>query len=181
MKKIIIVIIGMFLLVGCSCSMARGPKKEVEDYLKSYQTLSDDVLLELDSNTGLEEYSNEQKTKYKDILKKQYQDLKYEVIEEVTNGDESTVTAKITVYDLHKVQKDAASYQALNPDKFLDTTGIYDKNMFLDYKLEQMKKVTDTIDYTLSFTLKKTDDNWQINDISDEMLQKIHGIYNYET
>lgn len=181
MKKVLLVIFCLFLLVGCSCTKTNTPKAKVEDYLKSYQNLSDDVLTELDDTTDLEEYSDTQKTKYKDILKKQYQDLKYEILEEVINGNDATVTAKITVYDLYKVQQDATKYQTDHPSEFLNTSGTYDKNLFLDYKLEQMKKVTNTVDYTITFTLTKADNNWKINNISDETLQKIHGIYNYET
>lgn len=179
--KVLLIIFSLLLLVGCSCAMENTPKAKVESYLKSYQNLDDDILAQLDQSSELSEYSDNQKTKYKDVLKKQYQDLKYVIKEEVINGDDATVTAEVTVYDLYKVQQNAALYQTNNPDNFLDTAGVYDKSLFLDYKLEQMKKVTDTVSYTISFTLTKADNKWKINDITNDMLQKIHGIYNYET
>ena len=39
---------------------------------------------------------------------------------------------------------------------------------------EQKEKVT----YTITFTLTKKDDTWELDDITDIDRQKIHGIYN---
>ena len=51
--------------------------------------------------------------------------------------------------------------------------------MFESYKLDQLNKVKDRVDYTLEFDLSKVNDEWQINSLTDEQLQKIHGIYAY--
>ena len=52
----------------------------------------------------------------------------------------------------------------------------------MDYKLDQMQKNNDTVEYTINFNLTKDDNgNWQITELSQEDLEKIHGIYNYDT
>ena len=104
MKKFLVAFVLLFGLVGC-------------EYVDDRNELDDD-----------------QKGTYKEILKKQYSDMKYEITDEKYDGDNAVVTVKLTVYDLYKVQKDADKHLADNPDEQL----------------------------------------------SNESLQKIHGIYNYE-
>ena len=122
---------------------------------------------------------------YKNILryilrKHQYQDLKYEIVSEKYDGDNATVEAKITVYDLYKVQKDANNYLTNNGDEFKEN-GVYSNDLFMNYKLDKMKKVTDTIDYNIIFNVIKDDKgNYKVNDLSNSDLEKIHGVYNYD-
>ncbi len=44
-----------------------------------------------------------------------------------------------------------------------------------------MKKVTETIDYTIDFYVLKTAKGWVVSNPSNSDLEKIHGIYNYES
>jgi len=180
MKKILIVLIGLFLVVGCSMGN-KTPKMKVESYLENYKNQSPEVEEELENNILQSDWTDDQKEVYEKVLTKQYSDLKYEIVEENINGDEAVVTAQITVYDLYKAQNDADDYLLENRDEFTDDEGIYDENLFLDYKLKKMQETTDTVDYTLSFSLTKVDDNWTINEVTNDMLEKIHGIYNYES
>jgi len=94
-------------------------------------------------------------------------------------GDEAKITVKITVYDLYKVEKDAREYLNQNQEEFL-TDGIYDAKKYLEYKLDKMKDVNDTISYNIVFKVIKTDGKWQVEQPNEETLEKIHGIYNYE-
>ena len=171
-----------FLLVGCSC-MKQTAKGRVEEFLDQYRNLSANVLGDLDEVVDSEtDLNDEQKEKYRDILKKQYSDLNYEIVNETYDGDTALVEVKITVYDLYKVQRDAAEYLNNNSDEFNDENGTYDSSKFMDYKLDEMQKTTDTVEYTINFNLTKDeDDNWQITELSQSDLEKIHGIYNYES
>ncbi len=178
MKKIVLLLIAVILIVGCS--FTKNPKDKVESYLMSYQKKDDTIMAELDENVKTMNYTESQEKKYKEILEKQYKDLKYEIKEEVIDGDNATVTAEITVYDLYKPQQTANSYLAMNKEKFEDDKGAYSEEKFIDYKLDEMKKATETVTYTLSFTLAKTNNEWKINNLDNSTLEKIHGIYNYE-
>lgn len=167
------------MLVGCGCSMGNTPKAKVEEFLNSYRKLDAGVIAELDNDVKKEGYTTSQQEIYKDVLKKQYADLKYTILEEIVDGDDATVTAEIEVYDLYKVQEEAASYLAAHPDEFNNASGVHDKEKFLTYKLEEMKKVKETVKYTLSFSLTKDNSKWAIKELSTDMLEKIHGVYDY--
>lgn len=178
-KKVLLVCLICVSLAGCSM-MKKTAKGAVEDFLNQYKSLSSNVLEDLDKVVDDEDLTDEQKEKYRDILKRQYEELKYEVQDEEYDGDKATVKTKITVIDYYKVQKDASKYLQNNEDKFLED-GVYSNKLYMDYKLEQMDKAKDTKDYTINFKLQKNDKgNYEVIDLTNEDLEKIHGIYNYE-
>lgn len=176
MKKILTILIMLLILAGCG---GNTPKGAVDSYLKKYRNLNSEVLVDLEALVEKENLNNEQGEKYRDILKKQYKDLSFEIIKEEYKEDEIFVTVKINVYDLYKVQSDASKYLASNPEKFYNENNEYDNNLYLDYKLEQMKNITDRVEYNVTFTVIKENDKYIVKQPSEEILQKIHGIYNY--
>lgn len=177
MKKLLVIFIILLSLTGCGGNTAKGA---VESYLKKYRNLDSEVLVDLEKLIDEENLSNKQQEKYRDVLKKQYKDLSYEVIEEEYANDISYVTVKISVYDLYKAQSDASNYLSNNPEKFYNENNEYDVNMYLDYKLDEMKDTTDRVEYKVTFTVIKEDDKYVVEQPTDETLEKIHGIYNYE-
>lgn len=179
MKKIFALFLGCIFLFGCSCS-EMGAKNAVTNYLSQYNNLTDEVLLDLDKVIAGEDFTEEQKNIYKDIIKKQYQDLRYEIVDEKYNGDQAVITAKITVYDLYKAQKDASNYMKENTSEFYDDNILSNKK-YIDYKLDQMKKMNDTTTYTIDFNVTKKGNAWTVEQPSQRDLEKIHGIYNYES
>ena len=50
-------------------------------------------------------------------------------------------------------------------------------SVFIDFKIKQLKDVTDKAKYEITFHLTKDDDEWVIEDISDTDRQKLHGLY----
>ena len=49
---------------------------------------------------------------------------------------------------------------------------------FIDYKIKQLKDVTDKTKYDITFYLSKNEnDEWILDDISDVDRQKLHGLY----
>ena len=183
MKKLfggLIIILSCRLITGCSCSK-RGAKGAVEDYLNQYKNLSSNVISDINRVVDKEDLTDAQKEKYRDVLKRQYQDMKYKVINESYDGDNATIEVKITVYDYYKVGKDANTYLNNNQDEFKEN-GTFSNSLFMDYKLDKMKNVTDTVEYDITFNVTKDDnDNYKVSDVSQSDLEKIHGIYNYES
>lgn len=184
MKKFLIsltLIMSSIFLVGCGINN-KTAKNAVEDFLDQYKNLSASVLTDLEQVIKQENLNDEQQDKYREILKKEYSDLKYEILDETYDGDTAIVKTKIIVYNLYKAQSDAAIYLNNNMDEFKNDAGEYDNNKYLDYKLDEMKKVKDTVEYTIEFNCKKNDKgNWEVNELSNSDLEKIHGIYNYDT
>lgn len=177
MQKIIVIVISLFLVVGCGCSMNKA-SDAVKKYLDSYKELDDDVATQLDDLIAKEDLTEEQKKVYKEVLQKQYKDMKYDITNEEYNGDEATVNAKITVYDFYKVQEEVTDYLKDHREEFY-TDGAYDEDLYIDYKLETMKKYDKTITYTIDFKVTKENGKWVVNDLKEDDIKKIHGIYDY--
>ena len=181
MKKILWVFLSIFLVCGCTIGPANTPTKAVEEYLDRYINNDDVILAELDEYVqGNSAILDEHKDTYKEVLRKQYGDLKYEIKEETYNGDTANVEVKITVYDLHTAQIEAQDYLTNHPEEFNDEAGNYNEKKFMKYRLDKMKDTTKTIDYTLNLTVQKNNNIWEVNQLSNDDLQKIHGIYNYD-
>ncbi len=184
MKKIGIFILGLLLVTGCSCGNTKltmdTPTKKVENFLSNYQTLNVDVLKQLDDAVDKEtDFTDEQKKEYKELMKNHYKNLKYEIKDEVVNGDNATVTVEIEVTDYSKIMTDADSYLENNPSEFNNENGTYDVSLFTKYRLDKLKEAKEKVKYTLDLTLTKVKDEWVLDTISDMDEAKIHGMYIY--
>lgn len=177
MKRILGLVGLIILLSGCGNMTAR---KAVEEYLKKYNNLSSDVLVDIEKTIDKETFNNKAQEKYRDVLKKQYKDLSYEILEEEYDNEVSYITVKIEVYDLYRVNADALIYLENNESLFYNELGEYDVNKYIDYRLEQMKKTTNRVEYKLVFTVIKEDGKYVVEQPTENDLKKIHGTYNYE-
>ena len=180
MKKLLSVILAVLFIMSLS-GCGDSATKAVENYLQEYNSLSDNVISDMMNVVTDEDINDDQKMVYQDIFKKQYQDLTYTIDKEEYDGDEATITVTVKVYDLYKAQKDASDYLKDHQDEFNNDDGEYDVSKYIDYKLDQMKNMMDKVEYTIEFYVVKTSDGWVVSSLSDSDLQKIHGIYNYES
>ncbi len=180
MKKILIYfscIVAVILLSGCS--MENTPTKRVENFLNSYTSQDNTVLNQLkdmiNSDTMMD---NNQKNIYSDIMKRQYKDMTYEIKDETIDGNNATVDVEIEVYNYKKVIDDVNNYLENNQSEFLDETNTVNIEKFNDYKLQELKNAKDKVTYTLNLTLKKVNDKWTLDNLTDTEISKIHGMYN---
>ena len=86
---------------------------------------------------------------------------------------------KVTVYDLYKIDRDAYNYLNDHQDEFT-TDGIYDNDKYNQYKLDNMLKTNEKISYEVEFKLNKKDGDWVLENPDRVVLEKLHGLYNYE-
>lgn len=178
MKKILLAFL-IILFTGCT-ELSNTPTKRVEEFLKSYQTLDDKVVISLDDVVNQDTtLTEEQKDKYRDILKKHYQNLTYEVKDETIDGNNAIVTVELTVTDFSKVIKDSENYMNNNIEQFYDETGNYNMINYNNYRLDEMKKTNDKVKYTVYFSLNKKEDEWRMNQLDTVTYDKINGVYNY--
>jgi hypothetical protein len=181
MKKLLIFLFTtLFIVTGCGCNIVstNTPKSEVQKLFSDYNSLSSDVLVQLDSVMASENLTDAQKDKYKDILKRQYEDLTYKIKDEVITNDTAVVTTEIEVYDLKSVITAANTYLDAHKEEFYTTgTQTVDTSKFWDYKLDKMEDATDRVTYTIDFSLTRVDGKWQLNDLLESDRQKIHGLY----
>lgn len=171
MKKIALIVITLFFLVGCRSDL---PSDVVKNYFSLYKNQNEKILTELDGLIKNEELSEEQGKIYKEMMIKQYKDLNFDITSETYNGDEAIITANIEVYDLYKSQKEAEDYRNTHREEFNDY------NDYLNYKLDKMKKNTAKANYTINFKVRRKEKEWVLETIPTEDLEKIHGIYNYD-
>jgi len=175
MKKLLIFLILLLAIVGCGKDETT-PKGEVQKLFSNYNNLSSDVLIQLDSVMESENLTKEQKAKYKNILKRQYEDLKYKINDEVISEERAIVSVDVEVYNLHKAIDESNEYLELNKEEFY-VDEEYDNDKFWDYKLDKMLEEKERINYTIDFSLTKIDDEWKLDDLLETDRQKIHGLY----
>ena len=183
MKKLFLIFAFLLIVVGCSCDLNMNtPTKKTEEFLMRYKELDEGVLsdLELSSEaSGLT--TTEHKNKYIDIMKRQYQDMTYEVTGENIDGDTASVDVKIKIYDLYKARKNAESYIDDNETDFtLDESGSRDVEKVNEYLLDELYKTDEYVEYTITIDLIKEDNKWVVEDLDTETKEKLHGTYNYE-
>ena len=179
MKKILLIILAVICLTGCN-NLMNTPTKKVEYLLSKYQKNDDDVMKQLDdtllSDTVL---SSEQKDRYKNIMKKQYQDLTYVVKNEAIDGKTAVVEVEVEVYDYSKSITNLENDLVNNADAYKDSTGEISTTLFNDNKLTALEGVKDRVKYTINFTLSKIDEEWIVDDLTETERMKIHGLYAY--
>ena len=113
----------------------------ISTYLRSNKPL-DEVKREIDEikiNTIKNALENEKlsennKSIYKQVLKRQYQDLKYEIKDETIDGKNASVVVKITVYDLYKSNVNSEYYLNEHQDEFYTIDNTFDSDLYDKYK-----------------------------------------------
>ena len=184
MKRLEIIIgicIIVFLVAACSMNdMNNTPTKQVEIFFKKYQMLDESVLNDLNRVVAEEEqFNNEQREKYKDIMKKHYQNLIYNIKDEEVNGDIAIVSVEIEVTDYSRILREAELYLQQNPEEFQTEDGEFDIQKYSEYRLNKLEDASETVKYTLDIGLTRIDEEWKVNQISEIDEEKIHGVYEY--
>lgn len=174
MKKLIIII--LLLFTGCGIKLNNKPTKQVEIFLTHYQTLNEDVIEELNNTLNKSDMTENQKEKYKKIIKNHYKNLTYEIKDEEINGNNAVVKTEIEVFDYTKLKEEIEKYYQENENEFKENDEI-NQEKYMDYKLEKLSKVKQKTKYIIEFTLTKINDEWKLNKLSEEDEEKILGIY----
>ena len=165
MKKICIIIVLLLLLVGCG---KKSASDEVIFFLEQYKKMNVSVINSLENALAKEEWSDEQKERYRNVIKRQYKDMEYEIVHERYDSDLAFIDVKIKVYDYYKAQEN------------IDYYNIDNGMSLLDYKINAMANTNDRIEYLIVFKLEKdTKGDYKIIDLDNSDIEKIHGIYNY--
>ncbi len=94
--------------------------------------------------------------------------------------DDSSAKATIDTDDDVDDTKDSTTEDSSEEDK--DDNSKKDSaeskdSKYIDYKIKQLKNVTDKVKYEITFNLIKENNTWKVQDISDMDRQKIHGLF----
>ncbi|MDO4995783.1 MAG: hypothetical protein Q4E69_01255 [Bacilli bacterium] len=192
MKKIFgVLLLSILFLTGCGNAL-NTPTKAVEEYLKTYQNLDDRVITQLDDIIDNDNVmSEEQKKDYRELMINQYKNFSYKVVDENETNDEAEVEIELEVLDYASSIGESRIYYNNHRDEFKDdekstnnevvdgVVGDTIDNMasFIDYKIKNMKNVTNKSKTTITFYLNKIDNEWVVEDLSATDIQKLHGLY----
>lgn len=180
MKKYIKCLISLFLIIILSgCIGLMGPKEKVDKSLKKYVNADSEIVNELNNRLSKQDLTKEEKDRYTKIIINEYKNIKYTITKEEIKDDKAVVSVDIKVLDLYGASKEAEEDLAKDPSKFY-TDNEYDFHKFTSHKLTKMENTTEYKEYEIFFNLTKKDEIWNIDELDDETLEKIHGIYNYE-
>ena len=103
-------------------------------------------------------------TEYIKLIKDQYQNLSYEIKEEIIDGNTATVTTSVKIKDYKKIINNYNKNE-YTPEEY--------HNLIIDDLKDAKDKVTYTIDFTL---IKDSEGNWNMDDLTNEMKEKLLGI-----
>ena len=173
MKKFILcILVLLFLLSGCTTT-EYTPTKKVEEFMAKYQNLDSEVLSQLDKIVASDKsLTDNQKKDYMALMKRQYQNLSYKITDEKIEDDSANVIVEIEVYDYISSVNKSEDYYNNHKEEFEE------KEKYMDYKITDMQKVSDRKQYEIVFTLRKEDDGWVMDNISDTDREKLHGLSN---
>lgn len=173
MKKFILcILVLLFLLSGCTTT-EYTPTKKVEEFMAKYQNLDSEVLSQLDKIVASDKsLTDNQKKDYMALMKRQYQNLSYKITDEKIEDDSANVIVEIEVYDYISSVNKSEDYYNNHKEEFEE------KEKYMDYKITEMQKVSDRKQYEIVFTLRKEDDRWVMDNISDTDREKLHGLSN---
>lgn len=177
MEKLLLGVLGFCLLTGCGTQIATSPTKEVETMLGKYQKNDEKILEQLDASIANENMTKTQREDYRALMMKQYNNLTYDIKDEIVDGNNAIVTTEIEVYDFGETIKEVNAYVDSNPNDFQDPSGALSTQLYTGYKLTKLSEVTDRIKYTININLTKRNDTWVVDQLTETDLQKIHGIY----
>ncbi|MDD2238892.1 MAG: hypothetical protein PHH51_03325 [Bacilli bacterium] len=179
MKKKYLLLSLLLLFITIGCTLGNTPKSKVSDLLKRYNNQDDVIKTELGDYLNALDLDDDNLTGYQDIYLRQYSDLKYNIKDERIDGDTATVEVEITVYDYYTAENEINNYISANQEEFYDDEDVYDPNKALKYRITELGKTNNTINYTLDFTLTKINNVWTVDTLTNEQLEKIHGTYSH--
>lgn len=164
-KKMIILGITLFLLIGCS--MSNTPTSKVEDLLSKYQRLDADISSAINNVLDEQNLTDMHKERYRKLLENQYKNMSYEIKEEQIDGNNAIVTVEIEVLD----------YKKSISDLTFDST-IYTKESYDEEKLNRLENTKNKVTYTIELNLTKDNEGtWRLNALTNEQIKKIQGMY----
>ena len=149
------------MITGCT---KNNPRDRVVSFLDEYKNLSANVINNIEQKLADTNWTEEEKDKYRNVLKRQFKDLEYSVVGERFDKGITYVDTEIVVYNYYQVKEDAT---------YTDTD-----ISITEYMLDNMSTTNERVKYNITFKVEKDESgDYQIIDLQDSDIEKIHGIY----
>lgn len=155
----------LFLLLLTGCALGNTPTSRVEELLSSYQRLDKNIVISYEKLSSTVEDAN-LISEYQKLVKRQYQNMVYEIKDEKINGDLAIVSVSISVFDYGSVVND-------NFDDSVERTKKEHEEI-----IRKLKKVKKRIQYMLDLeVVKNQNGTWEVGDLDDDEMSQLLGIY----
>lgn len=178
MKKILVVLLAVFLFAGCSCSLNDNkPEEAIETFFEKYRAKDDDIITQLKDTIDNEDLTDDAKEKYQKLMEKQYDQFAYVIKDVNEENDSATATVELTVLNYRSAVLKAEEELKNNTEKFNDEEGNFSEEKYMEYKIEKMSEVTETTTHTIDLSLTKENGMWKVNQLSSDDISKLHGLY----
>lgn len=178
MKKILVVLLAVFLFAGCSCSLNDNkPAEAIETFFEKYRAKDDDIITQLKDTIDNEDLTDDAKEKYQELMEKQYDQFAYVIKDVNEENDSATATVELTVLNYRSAVLKAEEELKNNQEKFNDEEGNFSEEKYMEYKIEKMSEVTETTTHTIDLSLTKENGMWKVNQLSSDDISKLHGLY----
>ena len=175
MKKFLVGLLLVFF-VGCAVNNMGTPTNKVEELLKKYKNEDSTIITQLEQALASESMTSLQKQRYQNLMKKQYSNMAYTIKNEKIDGDNAIVTVDVMVYDYATTNNAVNNYLENYPDEFHEGD-LFNNEVFQDYRISELEKVTSRKTYTIDFTLTKKDGNWVADPLTEIERKKLHGVF----
>lgn len=162
--------VGIYVCLRLTVFRVARPSEVVENYLNGYNSLEKDITSEIKYEFE-DKLDKKQKKKYESIMKKQYQKMFYSILEEEVTDNKAIIKAEVTVTDFNTCYNDADNHIGTHPDKFLTV------ERQIDYKLNKLDTCSEKVTYPLTFNLRKSVNEWLLDNLTEADLKKIRGTY----
>lgn len=151
------------IVILTGCSLNNSPTSKVEELLGKYQGLDQSITYNYLELSGDAFISDDMVDNYVDIIKKQYRNMSYEVKDESIDGDMAVVSVQIEVTDYKKI---ISEYD-------IDRSDDIHKKI-----IDKLDKAKDRVNYTIDFNvIKDKNGSWYLDNLTEEVQQKLLGIY----
>lgn len=168
MKKVILLLIFSFILLGCS--MNNTPSSKVEELMAKYQSLDADIENEIEGVLSDLNLTLNQKKDFRKLLRNQYKNLSYNIKDEEVDGDSAIVSVEVEVIDY----KDAIT---VVDDSYIGRDD-YTVEEYNNDKIKELKKAKEKVTYNLDIELNKdSNGEWNVLSLSNLEKKKLQGMY----
>ena len=160
MKKIIL-IISIILITGCSLN--NTPNSKIEELLGKYQSLDNSIIISTSTLANDNNLTESQDREYRNLVRKQYQNMSYEIKDTEEDGNKAKVKTEVEVINYKKTINNMTGERGEEYHKRL---------------IKKLNNTTERVTYTIEFNLTKDNNGkWNINPLTNEIENKLLGIY----
>lgn len=175
-KRVFNFILLIVIVIFTSACSDNNSRYQVNKYMNSYININNKVLSQVYKEVDKLELNEENNILYKEVLLRQFSDLKYEIIGSTMDTNNCIYNLEIEVYDFKKIIDKMESNLLLDPSEYIEDNK-FDKNLYDKAKFTNMLNTENRVNYYININVIKDNDEWIVNNLDRDSLLKLEGLY----